>query len=721
MRIDRYQPCPCGSGKKIKFCCSADIVEDLGRILRMMDGEQRKGALDAIDKLLAKRPNRPSLLSLKCELQLQLGQVDDAREAAAALTTAMPDSAVGHALTTILHVGDRKVQDAVRSLQLALELTEDEVPIHVYEAIGLVANLLLGTGRVIAARGHYLMQAAIADDDDTSPTNMLVRISQSDSVPLLLKEDQSLARCPETSPAHEEFEKAFELYERGVWLKARDRFKQIADQFPTEFGAVKNTAILETLIGDNAAAIASYHRYAQLEDIPLHDAVEAEALAQLLDPATDRRKFDVLKVTYAVPDVEKMLERLLSERRAASVPFDPSKASSENAPPPKAVFRVLDRPLPESIEGLSCHDCPRVIGEVVLYGKETDREARLELVLVRNDDFQQKLDAFLELAGEALGEAQHERVVSQMSSVTETLTTNWHLPADTNRERYQALMAQEVRDLVLQRWTSRPLAVLDDKTPTEASEDSDARIRLLAAILTLQLIAEQRHWDSVDFNELRSQLGLPADNPIDPDSVDVERLPLVRLTRLMTDKLSDDGLITVYNRAVVKRASNAITRFGLEMVGRDSMDDRIDKAAVYGILAQNAANEEKSLELLEKARSTARAKGRSPAAYLIQELDIQLRQGNAPEARRLIDTIKTQHAKERAIQERLLRLLASYGLVRPDGLPVSKGGPAEDVPVDAAAGEGEAEGLWTPDSAAPADPSVEGESDKPKIWLPGMD
>ena len=60
MPIDAYSPCPCGTGKKIKFCCSADIVEDLGKILRMMEGDQRKAALDAVDKLLAKRPNRPS-------------------------------------------------------------------------------------------------------------------------------------------------------------------------------------------------------------------------------------------------------------------------------------------------------------------------------------------------------------------------------------------------------------------------------------------------------------------------------------------------------------------------------------------------------------------------------------------------------------------------------------------------------------------------------------
>jgi hypothetical protein len=385
---------------------------------------------------------------------------------------------------------------------------------------------------------------------------------------------------------------------------------------------------------------------------------------------------------------------------------------------------VLDRPLPETIEGLSSRDVPRIIAEILVFGKETDREARLELILTRDDAFEENLNTFLDVAGEPLGEARHERAVSQVSAATETLTTKWHLPADTKREHYKALMADDLHDMMMERWISRPLAVLGDKTPIEASSDPSLRVPLLAAILSLQLHGERHDWDSVDFDELRNKLGLPVPEPIDPNSVDVERIPLVRLSRLEVDQLSDDALITVYNRAVVKRASNAIRRFGAEMVARESLDERVDKSAVYGVLAQNAEDVEKELELIEKAKSTARAKNRSPAPYLIQELDVRIRQGNGPEVNRLISLIKTQYPKERAVQERLLRLLASHGLIRPDGLPRSRGEPDEELPpIEEAAPENEGGGLWTPDrdEDTDADASAEGASDKPQIWLPGMD
>ena len=65
-------PCPCGSGKKVKFCCSADIVDDLARVVRMMEGDQRAAALDTVEKLLAKALKLP-----KSAVRVVTGEVFD--------------------------------------------------------------------------------------------------------------------------------------------------------------------------------------------------------------------------------------------------------------------------------------------------------------------------------------------------------------------------------------------------------------------------------------------------------------------------------------------------------------------------------------------------------------------------------------------------------------------------------------------------------------------
>ena len=77
MTTDLYAKCPCGSGKKIKFCCK-DIISDIERIERMLRGEQRTAAIEKINKLLEKHPDRPALMSLKAQVHLELQNVEAA-------------------------------------------------------------------------------------------------------------------------------------------------------------------------------------------------------------------------------------------------------------------------------------------------------------------------------------------------------------------------------------------------------------------------------------------------------------------------------------------------------------------------------------------------------------------------------------------------------------------------------------------------------------------
>ena len=50
MTIDRYTPCPGGTGKKIKFCCQ-DLLHELEGVHRMLEGDQRLACLEHVEKL----------------------------------------------------------------------------------------------------------------------------------------------------------------------------------------------------------------------------------------------------------------------------------------------------------------------------------------------------------------------------------------------------------------------------------------------------------------------------------------------------------------------------------------------------------------------------------------------------------------------------------------------------------------------------------------------
>ncbi len=61
MPIDPYTPCPGGTGKKIKFCCS-DLLGELDKIKHMLEGDQRAACLEHIEALEGKHPQRACLM-----------------------------------------------------------------------------------------------------------------------------------------------------------------------------------------------------------------------------------------------------------------------------------------------------------------------------------------------------------------------------------------------------------------------------------------------------------------------------------------------------------------------------------------------------------------------------------------------------------------------------------------------------------------------------------
>ena len=50
MPIDPYTVCPGGTGKKVKFCCP-DLVQELDKVQRMLEGELPTACLDYLRKM----------------------------------------------------------------------------------------------------------------------------------------------------------------------------------------------------------------------------------------------------------------------------------------------------------------------------------------------------------------------------------------------------------------------------------------------------------------------------------------------------------------------------------------------------------------------------------------------------------------------------------------------------------------------------------------------
>ncbi|HEU0068783.1 MAG TPA: hypothetical protein VFQ26_05905 [Nitrospiraceae bacterium] len=200
MTLDSYQFCPCGSGKKIKFCCSKDIVPEIEKVVRAIQGEQRVSALDHLNKLLKEHGERLALLAMKSEVQLALEQTKDAEKTISRFLEAAPYNPVALALSAMIETGRGNLDAAVEQVQRGVEYVEQVFPEALYSAIGVVGQALLQAGDVLAARGHFLMQAGLVGDRDETPAVILTRINMLPEIPQLLKQDPAYAECPGMCP-----------------------------------------------------------------------------------------------------------------------------------------------------------------------------------------------------------------------------------------------------------------------------------------------------------------------------------------------------------------------------------------------------------------------------------------------------------------------------------------------------------------------------------------
>jgi hypothetical protein len=448
------------------------------------------------------------------------------------------------------------------------------------------------------------------------------------------------------------------------------------------------------------AAIDALRKYEALQ-VPPDDAVEAEAFAQALSKEESEGQIDELSLACTIGNADDVQEKLAADRRFERLPLDTSAWSAQNEPPPRAAFSLLDRPLPASGKDITREQIPHQLGQLLLFGKQTDREARLEVVLFQSE-FAAAQKLLAEVLGDALGKLASETVIGHLGQVEYALSWHWRLPDDTPEELRLKLSIEERRTLVLECWPKLPQPAFGGRTAQQAAQEPQYKVRVLASILLLQFADADTGAET--YNELRRRLNLPEVHDINPTGLDISRFPLARLWRLKPEALTDEQLKLAFNRAVVANFTVALRRLAPEVIKRPKLPVAEYMLAAYRLLVRMAPNSNESLRLIDEARKLGDANKQSSAQWDLLELAQRIQRNEAPTVLQLIDHIQRQHGREPGVAQALVQLLVQSGLVGPDGRL------AIGAPPSAAAEAGK---LWTPDT-----PQAAAGEKKSSLWLP---
>lgn len=728
MAVDPYTICPCGSGKKLKFCCS-DLYSEIDKVHRMLEGDQPRAALAHLEQTLAKSPGRASLLDLKATIELSLNDRDSARQTVDQYLEVDPQNPSAHAQAAILAAGeasgsreepqlgpDSPSRRAVNHLQDAMQLIAEEMPSRVLQAIGAIGQALLASGDLIAARAHLWLYQGVAGEDDTRAMELLMRLNQVADLPLILRDNLFLRELPVGHAAEAQHDHAQLLASRGQWRRSAEALEKLCSDHPQLAVLQYNRAVVSGWLGDQEQFIEGLQKFASMlpadaSGTPTDDAIEAEAIAQLLDLKSREPAIEVVQVRYSIAEEESLVDRLTRDKRVTPHKLSESELQGMEGPPPRSTHLLLDRDLPASGADLADEAVPRIVGILSFFGRQTDREERLELVVDRDEHFGTTLELVDQIAGDSLSGKIDEQVVGTAAGGGSALRSRWRFPDDTPIADRRRIVSTEQRRVLLEDWPEKPLAKLGGQSPQTAAGDPSQKLAVLAAVLVL----EQSAASAVDpqvFTTLREKLGLAAVGAIDPRTADLEILPLARVPRVDLSQASDEDLVALYRRTELAGATEAIRLIAREAVNRPSLGEELPLEELYARLAGLEPDLEEALGWVERGRTAADDKGISNAQWDLAELELRVMEGQFEEANNVVQHLRSEHLAEPGIPERLYQLLYSLGAVpAPGQQPMAEAPPAEAAISTAANEPASGSKLWTPGAD---EPSGSGQ----KIWTP---
>jgi len=550
------------------------------------------------------------------------------------------------------------------------------------------------------------------------PANRLLYNATADAdVPLMLRDWAFDYKCPDNFPGRATFEDAAVLVRQMCWKQALALLEPLTQHADAWSGIWRNIAALHFWLLDNEKGNEALKAYASLPNTPTEDAVDAEAMRLLFIPDPFGDQTEELMVEYTITDVEAALEKLLSDSlfRQVDAPNTPF------SPPPRACFQMLNRPFVDS-EAMTLETVSSQRAVAILFGKETDREARL-LVLAMTTEEQEAVETnFRNVLGDLVqfpGKTIDQKPVSKTRLLSECRLYFPQKREYVEPEVIEKIIIDYFGKSFVEAWLALPLGLLDGKTPVEAAKESKYTVPLLAMIQTIEGWMPEDVRDNVT-QEFRSRLGLPTPDPIaiaegsgeDPLEV-LDAYPVWRWHRFDMSKLSTDVIAGGLQIVLGMREMRATMRFAEELLNRpiDSMPFPTRIMAFEALIStsQGKGDFENALLWVERAKNESAAQDIPDAAWCLHEILIRLMQGETSAAQEVIQYVATKYRDDATVMSALQELFVRIGMLNPDGTPSAAFMQAQATQQAAE----QEQKIWTPDGSAPA-----GSAASSKLWVP---
>jgi len=633
MALEPYASCPCGSGKKFKWCCQP-IYLDIDKAFRQDADGQHEAALRTMDEVVAAHPANPEAWGRKAELLYRNGKVEEAEAAVQKAFDVNPNYPFGFLLRGLFRQEEGEIAGALLLFRKAAEAYDPEANdqlAHVYAVIG---ECELKLNRPVATRAALAIALHLQPANDDLRQAMDGYFGDKSGLPLSARREYHF-RAPGSLPAERKagWDQALARAATGRLTDAARAFWEQTEADKDNAAAWYNLALARAWLGDNAGALEALDRYESLEADEAQ-AVDAWALGEVLrlghgmEAHADVIEHAVFGQIRDPRPVSACLQEWQTQKRLVVL------QAREDQP-------VMSALILEKVTSLTADPAtapPPHIGAYVLVVAD-----RIRLWHTSQELFERTVQELQQKAGPALTLGPVERHPANFS---ELLAEAMVIPTAGDKDQAERVISAAFERHFEEVWIHRPLKALNGVPPIDAAGHEGLRKKLRGVVQFLSECAGVSQ-QPYDFDRLRRKLGLlgaaPATGPSGA-ARDIAALSAAELAALSADDLAEEELEQAYQAAVKLDARELAGKFALALVSRPAPGKRPDRYPWYAHLVQLALQDGKTdaaLGFINEAEKvdSAHNEGRRHNDYALRRAQIHVKRGEADAALGVFDRL----------------------------------------------------------------------------------
>lgn len=641
MAIDLYASCPCGSGKKFKWCCQP-IEAEIGRAFQL-DGEgQHEAALKLMEEIVAKNEGNPEAWGRKGQLLLLNGQIEAAEQAVQEALKINPKYAFGFLLQGMFRDAEGELEGSLVLFRKAADLYPPDAREILTDVYSLIGRAELKLQRPVAA--HFALEQCRkngASGQLLEETNQI--FGEKGNLPLPARQRYAF-KTPAgtiTGERRQLWDKCLgpkatgEMPTSEALVEALECFEELTRRDETDAAAWFNLGIGRAWRGENAAAIDALDRYVQLEPDE-EQAATAWELAILLSYARgleDRADYVQHMIAFRISDPNLFSQCMGDFQNQGRL------ARARVAEDTGVVHGIILRKA-GLVTGGGMPSGPveagasfMIIGD--LFQLWNVDEASLEPIR----------QEFVVGAGAGVTDSRKRRLAANFNEVIIQAASSWIDDSPAGAETLPKLIQSFFED----KWIHRPMRSLAGVPPVDAVGQPNLKKKLHGLVRYVEDCAKGIQGWQYDFARLRERLGLdgtvPAQTTASPGAaINFASLGAAELAQLPIQQLTGEQLEQAFHSARKLEARELMERFARQLVVQPASAGGADRYAIFNHLITSAvtqANREEAIEWVDAGmkQDCEQNEGKRRNDYELRRGQVLAKLGDAQAAREVFERL----------------------------------------------------------------------------------